>query len=291
MINKLIIDGNNIELNESSKMPYTHTFQQAKTHEVKFGLDNTNEVCAYAFKDCANLTKIEIPETITMLKRGAFMNCSNLPAITLNKNIEYIGNQCFDGCTRLTEIKFEGDENRAVPEVYCKIPNQTTVYVPDGSKYVKVEFDDIDTSGDIDYFTLTSWGQYLRVEDLSEINPNIYYYRNKWDTVGDNAKIKENKNRKPVTKLSFDEPTYSSTVGETETITINVLPEDCTNLNLTWTTTDNTALKITKDPANPKSVWVEMLRDDNSSTVKLQCQAESGISTSMTFYISKRATT
>ena len=74
---------------------------------------------------------------------------------------------------------------------------------------------------------MTSWGQYLRVEDLSEINPNIDYYRNKWDTVGDNAKIKENKNRKPVTKLSFDEPTYSSTVGETETITINVLPEDC----------------------------------------------------------------
>ena len=80
MINKLIIDGNNVELNESSKMPYTHTFQQAETHVVKFGLDNTNEICAYAFKDCSNLTKIEIPETIEMLKRGAFMNCSKLPS-------------------------------------------------------------------------------------------------------------------------------------------------------------------------------------------------------------------
>jgi hypothetical protein len=285
MINKLIIDGNNIELSESTKMPYTHTFQKAKTHDVKFGLDNTNEICAYAFKDCANLTKIEIPETITMLKRGAFMNCSNLPEITLNKNIDYIGNQCFDGCTNLAEIKFEGDATRNAPEVYCKIPAQTTIYVPDGSKYVQVDFDDIDVSGDIDYFTLTSWGQYLHVDDLSLITPDVNYYRNKWDNVADNTKIKENKNRRPVTKLSFSMPTFFSNVGKTETITVSVLPEDCTNLNLTWTTNDSTVLEIKKVDGDPKSVFVKMLKEDNTSQIILKCQAESGINASMSFFI------
>lgn len=285
MINKLIIDGENVELTETTKMPYTHTFQQAKTHVVKFGLDKTNEVCAYAFKDCANLTKIEIPETITMLKRGAFMNCSSLPAITLNKNINYIGNHCFDGCTKLSEIVFEGDENRTVPEVYCEIPRQTTIYVPDDSKYETVEFDDIDPSGDIDYFTKTKWNQYVRVEDLSMITSSTQYYRNKWDTVGDNAKVKENKNRRPVEKITFANTTYGSNVGKFETVSVTITPTDCTNLNLTWESTDTTKMTYELIPNNPTTVDVHMLATDQSGNVKLRCYGESGINSAITFLI------
>lgn len=287
MINKLIIDGENVELNESSKMPYTHTFQQAKTHVVKFGLDKTNEICAFAFKDCTNLTKIEIPEAITMLKRGAFMNCSSLPSITLHEGINYIGNYCFDGCTNLTEINFEGDENRSVPNVYCIIPKQTTIYIPDGSKYVEVPFAEIDTSGDIDYFTLESWGEYVRVEDLSLIDPEIHYYRNKWDAIGDNIKVKENKNRRPVTKLLFNETEFAAIRGNVVELEVNVYPEDCTNLNFTWTSSAPDIIKVMNDDTgNAKSKYIQMLKSDNSGTAVIECKSESGISAFVTFYIS-----
>ena len=280
MINKIIIDGENVELNESTPMPYTHMFQQAKTHEVKFGLDSTDEICAYAFKDCEDLTKIQIPPVIKMLKRGAFQNCKNLPEITLSKNIEYIGKSCFDGCDNLKEIKFERE---TPPEVYCTIPAQTTCFIPDDTKYVKVEFEDIDTSGDIDYFTRTDWNQYEHVDDLTEITPTTYYYRNQWDNVCENYRIKENKDRYPVTGIAFEGTTISKKVGDSFKLTYTILPENCTNYNLTWMKTSN---DFTYEAGNePNVVDVKMLSANTQGTATLTCYAESGIRATVTFSI------
>lgn len=288
MINKIIIDGENVELTESSKIPYTHVFQQAKTHVVKFGLDNTNEICAYAFKDCADLTKIEIPDTIEMLKRGAFKNCSKLPEITIGPNINYIGKECFDGCDNLKEIKFErkikDDGTIDIPEVYCTIPAQTTCFVPNDTKYARVNFEDIDTSGDIDYFTRTTWNQYEHVDDLSELDENTYYYRNQWDSIGDNLKVKEYKNRYPVEGISFSYVSASAKVGDEYKLTYTILPENCTNLNLTWVEGSN-SLKVNSDTGVNGMVYVNMLSENTGGNATVKCYAESGINATITFYI------
>jgi hypothetical protein len=57
MVNKIIIDGNNYNLNESTVFPFTYEFSRAGVHNVKIGLENTNDICAYAFKNCTDLTK------------------------------------------------------------------------------------------------------------------------------------------------------------------------------------------------------------------------------------------
>ena len=75
MVNKLIVDGLNITLNESTALPFTYTFSTAGTHTVCVGLDDTEEICAYAFKDCTYLSKVTFPSKITMIKRNAFENC------------------------------------------------------------------------------------------------------------------------------------------------------------------------------------------------------------------------
>ena len=235
MINKLIVDGEKIELNESSPMPYMHTFPQAKVHTVEYGLDNTTEICAYAFKNCTELTKVVIPESIDTIKREAFMNCTSLPEITLHEKIKYIGKGAFDGCTSLKEIKFEGDENREPPEVYCTIPSQTICFVPDGSKYVEItDHSQIDQSGDIQYFTKTSWNQYEVVTDLTMIDDDTHYYRNVWDNVGSNFQILEDKNRFPVDQIDIKDPVRRVMVGDEVILDYKLLPENCTNHNLVW---------------------------------------------------------
>ena len=46
MINKLIIDGHNVTLNEQTKLPFTYTFATSGVHNVRVGLDNSNGLYA-----------------------------------------------------------------------------------------------------------------------------------------------------------------------------------------------------------------------------------------------------
>ena len=98
MINKLIIDDKQIELTEKDKFPYTYSFSTAKSHKVRFAIDDTNEICAESFKNCTHLTKITFPSQISMIKRRAFENCSRLsivnPANNPNSNSGYFCISC-----------------------------------------------------------------------------------------------------------------------------------------------------------------------------------------------------
>ena len=285
MINKIIVDGENVELTDSSQVPFRHTFSQAKEHEVKYGLDSTTEICAYAFKDCKNLTYISIPDVITEIKRGAFQNCENLPTIHISENVNYIGKEAFDGCKKLTDIIFDGNEHRLPPNTYCNIPEQTTCFIPNDSKYVPVNFADIDLSGDIDYYTVTPWNQYEHVDDLSMIDSNIQYYRNQWDQIAPNYKIKENKDRHPVERIAFDATTYSSTVGSTETISYIIYPENCTNLNLYWTYTGEPGQYFDIIPTGVAGEIDVKMKSKSTGGAILTAYAESGIRASVRFYI------
>lgn len=250
MINKLIIDDYNVELSDKTEMPYSYTFAEAQKHIVRYGLDGDDEICAYAFEGCKNLTYIEIPEVVTKIKRSAFKDCSNLKKVPLKKTINYIGKNAFDGCTKLEEITFEGTE---VPAVHCTFPSQTIIYVPTDSKYVPVSYSDIDFSRNTQYFEKTFYNGYNPIEDITEITEFVkdedgndttvknIYYRNKWDELGDNYHIIEEKNRIPISTIDSanGETRIDFTVGQTRTIGITILPDNATNKNIVWTFNKN----------------------------------------------------
>ena len=136
MINKLIVDGQNITLNESTQFPFTYTFSKAGVHNVRVGLDMTDEVCAYAFKDCSDLTKVTFPSKIENIKRYAFENCTSLKSIDLPDTIKYVGPGTFDGCIALSEINFA---HTTPPQFYSELTAGTKCFVPDGHKFVLAE--------------------------------------------------------------------------------------------------------------------------------------------------------
>ena len=57
-----------------------------------------------AFFGCHRLTKIEIPQSIKIIKRGAFEDCDTLKTIKLPESIDSIGNAVFCGCSNLESI-------------------------------------------------------------------------------------------------------------------------------------------------------------------------------------------
>lgn len=58
------------------------------------------------FKNCAGLTEIVIPSSISQISGGAFYNCVGLKTVTMLDNINLIENDAFNGCTGITNITF-----------------------------------------------------------------------------------------------------------------------------------------------------------------------------------------
>lgn len=58
----------------------------------------------YAFEFCATLTKVKLPETITVIGESAFIGATALPEINLPSGLEEIQSAAFSGCKSLTSI-------------------------------------------------------------------------------------------------------------------------------------------------------------------------------------------
>lgn len=240
MINKIIIDDSNITLNESTAFPFTYTFSKSGVHKVKIGLEDTDEICAYAFKDCHDLTKIVFPDMITKIKRNAFENCSSLRKLDIPSTIEYVGPNVFDGCDSLTEITFEAD---TPPTFHATLSEFTNCYIPTNSKFIKVEDNStLVKDGSIQYYEKNVLGGYDAV-DFEALEDDKEYYYDNWTSVHDHLNTIEEKNRIKPTNIGFYDGDYSiseygdvgsaSTYNLFDIYNIRLTPENCTNKHYT----------------------------------------------------------
>ena len=258
MVNKIIIDDVNISLDESTVFPFTYNFTRSGVHNVKIGLENTNEICAYAFKNCDDLTKVEFPSMITTIKRNAFENCVKLKKIELPETIDYVGPNVFNGCTSLTEIQFtkkEDPETRVPPTIFFSDLAPTTFcYIPDGSKFVKVEdFDNIVTDGSVQYFTKNEIGGYDEI-DYELLSDGGEYYYDQWNEVHDYSHVIEERFRVKPEEINFTynganmrsfETTYASTQDQVKQIYgFNILPQNTTNQKITYLSSNSDIVSI-----------------------------------------------
>lgn len=67
--------------------------------------DNIKVIGEYAFSNCVNLEKIDLPITITQIKDYAFNNCTSLKQILIPNNVNYLSQKSFNNCTSLESIK------------------------------------------------------------------------------------------------------------------------------------------------------------------------------------------
>ena len=62
------------------------------------------EIPAYAFRNCIDLVKVSLPNTIQGLGNYAFAHCKSLVSISIPESVENIGSYAFSGCTNLKEV-------------------------------------------------------------------------------------------------------------------------------------------------------------------------------------------
>ena len=262
MINKLVVDNLNITLNEQTVLPFTYTFSMSGVHNVRIGLDNTNEICAYAFKDCEDLSKVKhIPEQITMIKRNAFENCIKLRQFDMPSHIEYVGPNVFDGCISLREINFESS---TPPRFYSFLQDNTNCYIPNDSKYIPIDNEDI-----VEYYNNNKNAAFYKVRDnfggygfeevdyealdLSDEGPQ--YYIDNWISVHNHYNIIEEKFRVKPTSIQFSDGDIAITdYGEIESneegdinFDIKIYPENATNSNVYLFSSNERLLTVSQE--------------------------------------------
>jgi len=248
MINKLIVDGLNIKLSESDALPFTYTFSTSGVHHVKIGLDDTTEICAYAFKDCEELTKVTFPSKINMIKRNAFENCISLKKITIPSTIEYVGPSVFDGCISLSEITFEAE---TPPTFYTNLSDDVICYIPDGSKFIEVsDYSQLVKDGSVQYYSKNLLGGYEEVDYEGLEEGEVYYYDN-WTDVHEHYNVLEDRYRIPATDIAFydgdakvvDYPTVGDG-QEYDLFEYKISPDNSTNSNVYWFSTNPALVSV-----------------------------------------------
>ena len=61
-------------------------------------------ISAEAFKNCANLKKVKLPQNLKKINNSAFRNCTSLSEITIPYQVTAVGGYAFAGCTQLKGI-------------------------------------------------------------------------------------------------------------------------------------------------------------------------------------------
>lgn len=100
----------------AQKLIKVYELSEITTINVK---DDTKEICAEAFKDNGNITKIVIPVTVTKIGDNAFNGCTKLQDFTLEGNNVTFGSNVFAGCSSLPVVgKYRKAGDKIIVEVY-----------------------------------------------------------------------------------------------------------------------------------------------------------------------------
>ena len=83
-----------------------------------------------AFKDCSNLTSINIPSSVTSIGGGAFRDCSRLISIHIPSSVTRIGKSAFYGCSSLTSIHIPNSVASIGQYAFSRCSSLASVTIP-----------------------------------------------------------------------------------------------------------------------------------------------------------------
>ena len=96
--------------------------------------DAVTSIGRMAFRGCSALTSVTIGGAVTTIDADAFGSCSALTSVTIGSSVTEIGIGAFEYCTALTHVTCEAVNPPALGvEAFQSIPENATLYVPDGS--------------------------------------------------------------------------------------------------------------------------------------------------------------
>lgn len=93
----------------------------------------------WAFRGCANLNDVVIPEGVSALGNGAFIDCVNLRRVTLPDSIKSIGDGAFCRCSSLAKISIPDGVTGIGESAFSQCSSLVEVVLPNSVKNLGVD--------------------------------------------------------------------------------------------------------------------------------------------------------
>ncbi len=106
--------------------------------EILSGVETIGEE---AFAYCGNLMEINLGDSLTTIGRFAFRECNNLTTLELPDSVRNIGEYAFYGCSGLTSLEVPDCTTSIGNAVFCCCVNLVTVKIPKDCKLGKTLVD------------------------------------------------------------------------------------------------------------------------------------------------------
>lgn len=134
------ISENNTEYSSSERVLYSKDMSKLiwcpNIFTDYFVSNNVKSIMTGAFHHCTKLSRITLPNSITMIDSLAFVGCSNLTTINIPDSVIHIGTLAFKDCINLTNI-YVTNENQIYSSfdgvLYNKVKSKL-IYCPQGIK-------------------------------------------------------------------------------------------------------------------------------------------------------------
>ena len=93
-------------------------------------INNCNYITRGAFENCANLTKIVLPDTVTGIGDSAFKNCESLTSFTVPSGVTEIAGYAFQNCYALESISIPRNVAKISNSAFAECSSLTSVTLP-----------------------------------------------------------------------------------------------------------------------------------------------------------------
>jgi len=99
--------------------------------------DSVREIGENAFEGCANLTSVVLPKGISELRNEIFLECSGLQSVFIPDNVSAIGEYVFANCEGLASVRLPEGLQQIGEGAFLSCRSMAAVKIPDGVKRIE----------------------------------------------------------------------------------------------------------------------------------------------------------